>query len=221
MQKQAVFLAIDNVSDNTKSIELAKYLLSAGFDEKSVVIVTARSLDVLKIKHLDIDDSDCLEMPELEEEEAKSLFLQHAICDMLPEERNAVDDKIISLCIKRCYFQKHRGGESYHYHPLALKVLGVQLGFDKYDPDRWASQLKEFDTFNPRGELEHPIFSSLRVSFDTLEPSDQLLFLDVALSVPESNEYGWSVFEWLSMVHGISVSNVMKVVSLFYACPQC
>ena len=41
--------------DNTKSTELAKFLLSAGFDEKSGTIVTARSLDVFKIKHLDLD----------------------------------------------------------------------------------------------------------------------------------------------------------------------
>jgi hypothetical protein len=182
MQKQAVFLAIDNMSDNIKSIEQAKIFLSAGFDNGSIVIVTARSLEVLKLCHLGIDGSNCLEMPELQKDEAKSLFMENANFDC--ETRMDVDDEIIDSCLKRCYFKKG-DGKSYHYHPLALKVLGVQLGCSKYDRNKWATKLKELDLFNLHREEEHPIFSILRKSFDILSSMDRMLFMDVALFLPE------------------------------------
>jgi hypothetical protein len=59
-------------------------------------------------------------MPELQKDEAKSLFMENAIFDY--ETRMEVDDEIIDSCLKRCYFKKGYG-KSYHYHPLALKVL--------------------------------------------------------------------------------------------------
>ena len=214
MQKQTVFLAIDNMSDNVMSIDLVKLFLSAGFHYGSVVVVTARSLEVLKTHHLNLDENSCLEMPELQKDEAKALFLQHAICDQ--EARAEVDNDILDRCLKRCYFRKG-AGKSYHYHPLALKVLGIQLGFYKYDQNKWASLLKEFDTFNRRREDTHPIFSILRRSFDTLKPEDRMLFMDVALFLPEPvlSKTKWTALEWLSMVHGTSVHDMMERVRLF------
>lgn len=218
MKKQAIFLAIDNMSDNTKSIEQAKTFLTAGFANGSIVIVTARSSEVLKLCHLDIDESNCLGMPELQKDEAKSLFVEHAICDS--ETGTEVDDEIIDRCLKRCYFRKG-DGKSYHYHPLALKVLGIQLGCTKYDRNKWAAGLKEFDTFNRQREEEHPIFSILRKSFDILLPMDRMLFMDVALFLPDDNLYEFdregnmSWFEWLSMVHGTSVDDIVERVRVF------
>ena len=78
-------------------------------------------------------------------------------------------------------------------------------------------QLGGPDTFNQLQEREHPIFSILRRSFDTLKPEDQLLFMDVALFYPEEeNGVYWScnVFEWLSMVHGVSMDAIMRRVRL-------
>lgn len=236
MRKQAFFLAIDNVSDSIESIEQARTLLSAGFghmsdnvesideaktifsagsDHESIIIVTARSLDILKLRHLNIDENNCLEMPELNRREAKALFLQHAKCDS--EVRNEVDDKIITRCVNRCYFQKLSDRKTYHYHPLALMVLGTQLGANKFDPVKWAAQLKELDTFNQFRSSKHPIFSILRKSFDTLLPKDKMLFMDVALFLPQAGWYNYNVSNWLSMVHGTSVRSVREGVSLFYA----
>ena len=215
MQKQAVFLAIDNVTDNIKSIEQAKIFLSASFNNGSIVIVTTRSLEVLKLHHLDIDESNCLEMPELQKDEAKSLFMENAICDY--ETRMEVDDEIIDSCLKRCYFKKG-DRKSYHYHPLALKVLGIQLGCSKYDRKKWGIMLEELDLFNLYREEEHPIFSILRKSFDILSSMDRMLFMDVALYLPRQEiwDFKMTSFEWLSMVHGTGVHDIMERVRLFF-----
>lgn len=76
LTKKPKFLALDNVKDNLKSIEAAQRFLKACYGSGSVVFVTARSLDVLK--KLNLDESQCLEIPELEEGEARSLFLHSA-----------------------------------------------------------------------------------------------------------------------------------------------
>ncbi|KAG0615190.1 hypothetical protein M758_5G022300 [Ceratodon purpureus] len=227
MPKNVVFLAIDNVSDDQVSINQAKLFLSGGFGSGSVILVTSRSLEVLKMHHLGIDEINCMEMPELVLDEAKALFLQHAIHDH--DTRNEVaNDKVIENCVKHCNFQKG-DGRSYHYHPLALKVLGMGIGCNKYDLMKWAAELKELDVFNRQREPHHPIFSILRKSFDTLLPEDQMLFMDVALFLPEFEPLSgsWSLlqgrlfhetrvsdsmstlFEWLSMIHETSVPGIM------------
>lgn len=118
--KQPIFLAVDNIFDDIKSIEEVNVFLKGGFAKGSVVVLTARSLDVLQNAHLGLDGSNCFEMPELNKDDAKSLFLEHAVCD---EERMKVEIDIVDRSLNRCYFKKGNG-KSYHYHPLALKVLG-------------------------------------------------------------------------------------------------
>ena len=246
MKKEKVFLAIDNISDN-KSIDEAKKYLQAGYCSGSIVMVTSRALGHLT--YLRIDKSACFEMPRLGKDEAMALFLYHA------EPRTEVDKKVLNRCIKRCYFSKGNNKlRSSHYHPLALKVLGSQLGAE--DPKEWKLQLKEVDVFNQRRERENPVFSILRRSFDELKPEDQLLFMDVALfdigddykswretrgSVSRSADFyddgvdgswayrstklarlqepsrTWYIFDWLSMVHGLSVTVVKDRVSTFEA----
>jgi hypothetical protein len=71
-----VFLAIDNVSSATAKHALT--LLRAKCGPGSVVLVTARSIN--ELKSLRINESECMEMPELEIDEAKALFLYHAAC---------------------------------------------------------------------------------------------------------------------------------------------
>src|SRR5450759_1982951 len=110
------------MADTSSSIEEAKNYISAGLPCGSIVMVTARSKDSL-IKIRAIHESNCMEMPELEEEEAKSLIVKSAGF----ESRDGIDDQLIQRCIKRCHFLKDSGSKSYHYHPLALRVLGSQL----------------------------------------------------------------------------------------------
>jgi hypothetical protein len=207
LHKQRVFLAIDNVLVNGQAIEQAKTYLRAKYAHGSAVMVTARSLG--QLQNLNIHESSCLEMPELEEIEARALFLNHSA------PKNEVNDTVVTRCLERCYFRKG-DGNNYHYHPLALKVLGVQFGCD---PEQWVVHLTKFDSFNPLREIEHPIFSILKKSFNLLSPEDQLLLLDVALFHPERSSWSkWiNVFEWLAMVHGISKDDVKERVSFTFS----
>ena len=202
-------LTIDNVC-NEKTMKQAKDLLKVRYEPGSIVIVTARSLELLQ--DLKIHEKNCIEMPELEEDEAKHLFLYHAT----PE--SEVDEEFVMRCVERCNFGKG-DRRSYHYHPLALKVLGTQVG---YESEPWNLQFDEVDIFNPLREKEHPIFSVLRKSFDTLLPEDQLLFMDAALFYPERSFFlrEWepiNIFDWLSMMHGLSVDVVKRRVRHFFS----
>jgi hypothetical protein len=210
--QQQVFLALDNVWQ--QSVEEAKVYLRAGFHHGSIVMVTARSIDILS--RLNIDKGDCLEMPELTEEDAKCLFLHHAApgLQFISED----DKQKIQHCVRQCKFRKGVNmGE--HFHPLALKVLGAQLGSLGGDPSIWVENLSKDDKFNQFREKEHPIFSILRRGYDSLLEEDQLLFMDGILFHPPQGQFwigrdyfatgGGSVrdalrldiYEWLSIVH--------------------
>ena len=216
-----VFVAIDNVL-GPKSIEEAKKYLKVGCPG-SIVMVTTRVRG--DFKYLGIVDGNCHEVPELEESEAKSLFLYHA------EVNFEVDEEVLRQCVKRCYFSKG-DGISFHWHPLALTVLGIEMGGD---PSEWESKLKEVDVFNQRREVEHGVFSILRWSFDMLREEDKLLFMDVALFDTSDFDYTywrkawlhgyyphildiertWCLYEWLRVVHNLSMDDVKKRVSIF------
>ncbi|KAG0613627.1 hypothetical protein M758_6G117300 [Ceratodon purpureus] len=221
MQSNKVVLAIDNVSRNSKIREEALKYLRLEYGQGSIVMVTARAVGELEI--LGILSGSCLAMPELVRDEARALFLYHA------DPRVEVDEGVVMQCINRCYFGKGDGKGSKHYHPLTLKVLGSQLV--GRHPGEWKSQLEEEDVFNQLQEQENPVFSILRRSFDTLKFEQRMLFMDVALIDIESfsgrdywsrithfgfieNSDYWStwynLFEWLSMVQGISTNEVKK-----------
>jgi hypothetical protein len=174
IRKEKIFVAIDNLYDSTKIIDQAKTLLNFDYAEGSIVLITARSYDLLQI--LKVIERDCIEMPELNEDEAKLLFF-HQIT--MPSKDGY--DEFVKSCIERCSFRKG-DGNNYHYHPLALKVLSIQLGNDPYE---WTEQLMKLDTFNQFCEKKHPIFSILRKSFDDLSKEDQDLFMDIALFFPD------------------------------------
>ncbi|KAG0562531.1 hypothetical protein KC19_9G153800 [Ceratodon purpureus] len=180
--KDPIFLALDNMSDHDASIAEVQSYLSARLPSGSIVMVTARSKDWLLRVRPYIDESKCIQMPDLLLEEAKSLFTNS--CNL--ELSNDVDEHLILRCVERCYFQKEDGCGSCHYHPLALDVLGRQLS-RLTDLNEWVILLDRIDEdiFNQSRENNHPIFSILRRSFDALSPGDQLLFMDVALYLPK------------------------------------
>ncbi|KAG0569867.1 hypothetical protein KC19_6G122000 [Ceratodon purpureus] len=221
MQSNKVALAIDNVSRNSKICEEARKYLRLEYGQGSIVMVTARALGELEI--LGTMRGSCLAMPELVRDEARALFLYHA------EPKDAVDEGVVMQCINRCHFGKGDGKGSKHYHPLTLKVLGTQLV--GRHPGEWNSQLEEEDVFNQLQEQENPVFSILRRSFDTLKFEYRMLFMDVALidnkpklslsrrvydsndGVMRNSDYlstWYNMFEWLRMVHGISMEELKK-----------
>lgn len=204
------------MSDTDASIMQAKSYLSARLPPGSIVMVTARAKDSLIRVRPYLHEKNCMSMPELMIEEAKALFIKSSNF----ERRSDNDELLIELCVERCRFSKDDTHKSHHYHPLALNVLGRQLGF--IDPTEWEEQLDKIDEdiFNHSKEINHPIFSILRKSFDALSPEDQLLFVDVALFLPETFSFAWYGttdvhFHWLGMVHGSHrIDNVMMAVSL-------
>ncbi|KAG0588944.1 hypothetical protein KC19_2G280600 [Ceratodon purpureus] len=212
--KDPIFLTLDNMSDQDASIVEVQSYLSARLPIGSIVIVTARSKDWLLRVRPYMDESKCMQMPEMMLEEAKSLFVKSSSAML----RNDVDDKLILRCVKRCYFQKEDDNKSCHYHPLALDVLGKQLS-RLTDLGEWVMLLDRIDEdiFNQSRENNHPIFSILRKSFDGMSPGDQLLFMDVALYLPNNDvnfrQVDYSVFEWLGVVHNFQrVDDVIRAL---------
>ncbi|KAG0559593.1 hypothetical protein KC19_10G116800 [Ceratodon purpureus] len=212
--KQPVFLAIDNLLDNPEAKKQARTLLGTRWAEGSVVIVTTRAQGELINLNQYIQREDCIGMPELMEEEATSLFLNHVTCGQCATIAT-LDKGLISRCVERCHFGKGEG-LGRHYIPLALEVLGEQLGCNGYDAELWEEQLKNIDVFKEKlTKDEHPIFSILRTSYDSLSEDVQMLFMDTALFLPSHpflpfDMYKWNLFDWLSTVHGTSVGEVMK-----------
>ncbi|KAG0627870.1 hypothetical protein M758_2G234400 [Ceratodon purpureus] len=213
--KDPIFLTLDNMSDEDASIAEVQSYLSARLPTGSIVIVTARSKDWLLRVRPYIDESKCMQMPELMQEEAKSLFAKSSDAEM----RSGVDEKLILRCLKRCCFQKQDGSGNCHYHPLALDVLGRQLS-RLTDLNEWVMLLDRIDEdiFNQSRENNHPIFSILRKSFDALCSGDQLLLMDVALYLPNVEdtrtlEGVYNLFDWLRMVHNFQrIDDVMRAL---------
>jgi hypothetical protein len=210
--KEAVFLALDNVSHTQASMDEAKNYLSASLPSGSIVLLTSRTKETLLCVRPYVDEGNCLEMPELDVEEARSLFCKSSNLELTSE----VDEGLIMRCVERCHFKKDDGSGSSHYHPLTLDVLGKQLGC--IDSREWRAQLDKIDEdiFNLSNERDHPIFSILRRSFDVVSKEDQLLFMDVALFTPfpyAHFSHKLNVFEWLGMVHRRSADNVIRGVS--------
>jgi hypothetical protein len=208
MQSEPIFLALDNVQDDYKSIEGAHIYLKGGYGVGSIVLVTARSLDVLM--RLNLEENQCLEMPELEEDEARSLFLNYANLSF----GNGVDEKLLKKCVQLCHLCK-ADGESKHYHPLALKVLGQQLGSNT---KLWEVQLGKMDTIKHLANAEDAIFSIFKNSFESLKQKQKDVFMDLALIINTSSyfEWVWTKLEWLCMVHEESIEDMEEMVSL---CP--
>ena len=209
--KDSVFLALDNMFGMDASINEARSYLSAKLPLGSIVMVTSRSKTALMKLRSYIDKSNCLEMLELMLEEAKCLFMR-SIGSVLGD--NVDHEQLIDPCVKQCYFKKVESNFIYHYHPLALDVLGRHLGC--IDPKQWGANLDKLGegTSKERMELDHHIFSILRSSFDSLMPDDKMLFMDIALFKPRSF-YSEEVLDWLRIVHiASSVTDVMSYPSV-------
>lgn len=180
VRRKETFLAIDNVSPETAT--QASVYLDFGFHENSVVLVTARTRSILT-SHLQIDERDCMEMPDLEKNEATRLFLKRV---GLGDDSVWIKDhdNIVQKCVEECLYSKGDDAD-HHYHPLSLLVLGGQLR--SVDPSKWQGILAEEPDikFNLSGEMPHPVFSIFERSYYSLGRAEQLLFMDVAFFTPE------------------------------------
>ena len=134
--------------------------------------MTSRFLETLTC--LGINVSNCFEMPKLEYEDAKALFLYHAAYG---KHFNSYEDKrVIKKCVLLCYFNNNDTKDYYYfsngdtkdcyYLPLALKALGIQLGTVGDKPSHWLKILPKVKDFNYFVKEHNPVFNILRSSFD-------------------------------------------------------
>ena len=205
--KDSVFLALDNMSGTDASINEARSYLSAKLPLGSIVMITSRSKTALMKLRSYIDESSCLEMPELMLEEAKCLFMRSIGSELIDE----IDEQLMDRCVRQCYFKRSENNSTYHYHPLALDVLGRHLGY--MDPRNWQAHLDKIgeSTLKQGMEVDHHIFSILRSSFDSLErDDDKMMFIDIGLFIPNDLN-SEDVLEWLRIAS--SVTDVMSCVS--------
>ena len=218
---QPVFLAIDNVTNDPAIIKQAKTYLGTKWSEGSVIIVTSRSLGDLMYLREYINESDCMEVPELTKDEAKSLFLNHANSANNLNAKFEVDEQLVNRCLEKCCFSKGTSKDR-HFIPLALEVLRDELAHIGYDPQKCDAQLQKIDTFEREllSEKKHPIFSVLRTSYDSLPHDAQMLFMDVALFLPCEQYQSWywgcylkcNLLDWLAMVHTLKVKDLLDEV---------
>ena len=61
------------------------------------------------------------------------------------ESRGELDDGVVKHCVERCYFHKGDGNGGYHYHPLALDVLGKQLAY--IEVKEWEAPLDKIERY--------------------------------------------------------------------------
>ena len=193
--KQRSFLTIDNVWNDYKSLNEVNVFLRAPFVEGSWVIITSRSKKTLI--SLIGDENACFEMPELDEDDARKMFLYHAANGKDFEKQDDLD--AIEECIKSCYFSKgDRLGS--HYHPLALKALGVFLQHEGKGPSVWMKNLPKLKELSYSQHPKSPLFEILRMNYDRLDEWHHGLFMDVALFYPRSY-CRLDLMEWLCLGH--------------------
>ena len=194
--KQKSFLTIDNVWNDSDSLEQGKLYLEAPFVEGSWVIITSRFKQTLR--YLQVDENACFEMPKLDKDDARKLFLYHAANGKEIEKR---DDLVaIEKCVKSCYFRKGEGRGS-HYHPLSLKALGVFLQYGGKEPSVWREDLQKLKESSYSHEPKNHLFKILRKNYDRVPEWEQGLFMDVALFYPPRRYCRLDLMEWLCLGH--------------------
>ena len=226
-----MFLILDNV----REIEEALMYLKGGYHIDSIVLVISRSLNILQQLH--IHECDCLEMPQLDEKGAIELFLDSMgrFCEVSPRD-NDVSKKIIKIYVQKCCFLKPKRPRpsselEYHYHPLALKSLGSQLGAYTLDASIWEESFQNLVVANISTQRwHHHVFSILREGYDELSKQDQLIFLDLALIFSPAvgfYQIHWmdqnfaqpDVWKWLSIIYNKTQHEIKESVSL--SCVRC
>jgi len=163
MISKKVLVVVDDV-DRTKNLENLQLLIDKDAT-KSKVLVNCRNWQILK-NH--VRESAKIDMALLEEEQARDLFMWHAL-----KHGNRVtnDVKIISMdIIKACEGLL-----------LSLEVMGCYL-CDIDDLEIWKSALHELKGGrNIIGSSEDEmLWKTLRISYDHLNEEHQDMFLDIA-----------------------------------------
>ena len=175
------------------------------------MIVTSRSKKTLI--RIGVDEDACFEIPEIDKDDAREIFLYHA--DTGKSFENDKDVHAIEECIKSCYLGKGEG-RGLHYHPLSLKALGEGLNSARKEPSVWMEDLLNLKSSSYPQEQINALFNIRKINFDRLSKGEQELFLDLAMFspfcapdftqglmvFPESvSDFKPDLMEWLCLVH--------------------
>ncbi|XP_059067798.1 uncharacterized protein LOC131855891 [Cryptomeria japonica] len=194
LQGQRVLLVLDNIQTE-ESIDILKYFLQADLGEKSWILLSARSVDVLKNFN---DLQSCMSVPGLEEKEAIAILLERT---SLAESSLEAENRGFALqCANRCLFKEIsfnsvRGADT--FHPLALKTFGRYL-FSKYGSDlsKWVPELDVLVA--GKGVGLDDMFTVLDKVFEDMDPRYQTIFMLLSVYIPP-NMSPLKVAEWLAV----------------------
>lgn len=242
VRREPVFLAIDNVTGDESSLREAREYLEVGFHPKSKILITSTSL--VNVQDLLPGSQFCMAMPRLRVKEAAEIFLKSAapmksISGLTDEEQ-----RIVGLCIQQCLVEAEDYGDFCEpdveekqllidcresrrsYHPLALSALGDF--FRRYSSNthmlRWKDHLeKNVDLFKDVWSSPDGIGRIIGLQFSILHPSEQLLFLDIALYLKffsaEEEEGYLQRSRWLervSKLHDVTAAVMERKVSTIW-----
>jgi hypothetical protein len=173
--KHRLFLVVDNVWDQQNSREEARSFLSLPFKKGSVVLVTARSIEILNLfKNMEIPWKECFSTPFLDTHTATNLFLNSpgykSLSELEPKEK-----ALTTTFVDSCQFSLRDSLGGGEYHPLALRVLGGYVG-QYMGP--WENIKIDFKSFG-ENEKKDPLFSVLEIGWEGLSTECRSLFLDI------------------------------------------
>jgi len=213
LSKHKVFLALDNVTDAPEIVEEVRWYLSVSYGMGSMILVTSRSLEVL-LSELHIAKNHCLEVPDLNETEAISLFLQAGPSNEHLELSSYSGDEQFRVVegVQRALFPRKLRQEGKQFHPLALKALAAKLSKLIDKPLQWRKTLENLDLKKTQHK-DHRIFSILGSSFEDLPEKEKLIFMDVALFKPSCATVEEDICKWLSFVHQLPYEDIEEHVS--------
>ena len=172
--KHRLFLVVDNVWDQQDLIKEARSFLSLPFKEGSVVLVTARSMEILNLLKNIIPRENCFSTPFLDTDAATNLFL-NAVGDKTFSKLDLNKQTLTKTFVRSCCFSLPDSYYGQEYHPLALRVLGRYVG--QY-PGPWENIKVDFISMGENEEID-PLFSMLEIAWEPLATKCRSLFLDV------------------------------------------
>ncbi|KAG0627336.1 hypothetical protein M758_2G192700 [Ceratodon purpureus] len=206
-RQPGVFLAIDNVSSDQRSLDEARAYLEAGFCPKSRIIVTSRGQNI--VEGLLSHSKFCKPVPSLTQKEAETVFLKMAAPGKILSALTDEERRNLALCVEQCRFPRGRD-QQYHllasrqYHPMAIRALANYFqnqSINKKSLSVWEKYLEDVD----RGYSPNP-FSILEMQFKSLEPIEQLFFLDIAL-FGDKVSISLSAEDWVTWLGGLHMDS--------------
>lgn len=215
IRKHRLFLVVDNVWNQQNSIQEANSFLSLPFKNGSVVLVTARSLEILNIFKKTIRWKDCFLTPFLHKDAATKLFLNSAGYKLQADLESKDQASKLSTFVDSCYFSMP-GFMGREYHPLALKVLGAYVG--QYTGS-WENIKIDFKSIGENEKID-PLFSVLEIGWETLSTNYRNLFLDLVQFITHYGEYGRKemvqiFLKWYSIIFAIDGKKICDMVRTF------